>query len=122
VLAGRQSTCEPAAFGSISQCRWYLSCHIHPGATGLPGAQFATPDKALDARTIGHNPERLSLLQGGIVYANQVTSVRQQTSLPFSLRLAGCVHPQQWTIDRRGACLSVNRSNGKSRAEVAAHM
>ena len=43
-------------------------------ATGLPGAQFATPDKALDARTIGHNPERLSLLQGGIVYANQVGS------------------------------------------------
>lgn len=41
-------------------------------ATGLPGGQFATPDKALDARTIGHNPERLSLLQGGIVYANQV--------------------------------------------------
>ncbi len=39
---------------------------------GVPGEQFATIDKALDARTIGHNPERLSLLQGGIVYANQV--------------------------------------------------
>jgi hypothetical protein len=43
-------------------------------AAGLPGEQFASPDKALDARTIGHNPERLSLLQGGIVYANQVGS------------------------------------------------
>lgn len=40
--------------------------------TGISGEQFASPDKALDARTIGHNPERLSLLQGGIVYANQV--------------------------------------------------
>ncbi len=41
----------------------------------MPGEQFATIDKALDARTIGHNPERLSLLQGGIVYANQVPSL-----------------------------------------------
>jgi len=43
--------------------------------TGVSGAQFATVDKALDERTIGHNPERLSLLQGGIVYSNQVTTV-----------------------------------------------
>ena len=33
---------------------------------------FASVDKALDERTIGHNPERLNLLKGGIVYSNQV--------------------------------------------------
>lgn len=40
-------------------------------AAGVSGAEFATMDKALDERTIGHNPERLSLLQGGIVFSNQ---------------------------------------------------
>jgi hypothetical protein len=29
--------------------------------------------QAIDDRTIGHNPERLSLLKGGIVYSNAVT-------------------------------------------------
>ena len=29
--------------------------------------------QAVDDRTIGHNPERLSLLKGGIVYSNVVT-------------------------------------------------
>lgn len=29
--------------------------------------------QAMDDRTIGHNPERLSLLKGGIVYCNTVT-------------------------------------------------
>lgn len=28
--------------------------------------------QAIDDRTIGHNPERLSLLKGGIVYSNVV--------------------------------------------------
>lgn len=28
--------------------------------------------QAIDDRTIGHNPERLSLLKGGIVYSNAV--------------------------------------------------
>lgn len=32
-------------------------------AAGLPGEMFASPDKALDERTIGHNPERLSLMK-----------------------------------------------------------
>lgn len=44
-------------------------------ATGVPGAYFATVDKALDERTIGHNPERLNLLKGGIVYSNVITTV-----------------------------------------------
>ena len=39
---------------------------------GLPGEMFASVDKALDERTIGHNPERLNLLKGGIIYSNQV--------------------------------------------------
>jgi starch synthase len=36
---------------------------------------FASVDKALDERTIGHNPERLCLLKGGIVYSSAVTTV-----------------------------------------------
>lgn len=41
----------------------------------MPGKQFASIDKALDERTLGHNPERLCLLKGGVVYANAVTTV-----------------------------------------------
>lgn len=44
-------------------------------ATGFSGEAFATVDKALDERTIGHNPERLCLLKGGIVYSSAVTTV-----------------------------------------------
>jgi starch synthase len=36
-------------------------------ATGMPGETFATIDKALDERTIGHNPERLNLMKVGVV-------------------------------------------------------
>ncbi|CAN0839023.1 Glycogen synthase [Linum grandiflorum] len=42
---------------------------------GLDGSVYATVDKAIDDRTIGHNPERLSLLKGGIVYSNAVVTV-----------------------------------------------
>lgn len=44
-------------------------------ATGVSGSLFASVDKALDERTIGHNPERLCLLKGGIVYSSAVTTV-----------------------------------------------
>ena len=44
-------------------------------ATGLSGSLYATVEKALDERTIGHNPERLCLLKGGIVYSSAVTTV-----------------------------------------------
>ncbi|KAL8139653.1 hypothetical protein V2J09_005674 [Rumex salicifolius] len=43
--------------------------------TGLDGEIYAVPEKAVDDRTIGHNPERLSLLKGGIVYSNSVVTV-----------------------------------------------
>ena len=36
---------------------------------------YADINKALDERTIGHNPERLNLLKGGMVYSNQITTV-----------------------------------------------
>ena len=47
-------------------------------------------DKALDERTIGHNPERLNLLKGGIIYSNKVVPLHPcrhmmditQTALP----------------------------------------
>ncbi|XP_059634530.1 probable starch synthase 4, chloroplastic/amyloplastic isoform X2 [Cornus florida] len=42
---------------------------------GLDGSLYATIDKAVDERTIGHNPERLSILKGGIVYSNAVVTV-----------------------------------------------
>lgn len=42
---------------------------------GLDGSVYATEEKAIDDRTIGHNPERLSLLKGGIVYSNAVVTV-----------------------------------------------
>lgn len=41
----------------------------------MSGELFSTIDKALDERTIGHNPERLCLLKGGIVYSNAITTV-----------------------------------------------
>jgi len=34
-------------------------------ATGIPGEVFASADKALDERTIGHNPERINLMKVG---------------------------------------------------------
>lgn len=43
--------------------------------TGIPGETFASVDKALDERTIGHNPERLNMMKGGIIYSNMVTTV-----------------------------------------------
>ena len=42
---------------------------------------FASVDKALDERTIGHNPERLNLLKGGIIYSNKVLLVSDTTLL-----------------------------------------
>ncbi|XP_015881763.3 uncharacterized protein LOC107417660 isoform X1 [Ziziphus jujuba] len=42
---------------------------------GLEGSIYASIDKAVDDRTLGHNPERLSLLKGGIVYSNAVVTV-----------------------------------------------
>ena len=42
---------------------------------GLDGAPFMHRERALDERTVGHNPERMCLLKGGIVYANAVTTV-----------------------------------------------
>jgi hypothetical protein len=45
------------------------------GNCARAGDQFADIDKALDERTIGHNPERLNLMKGGIVYSNRVTTV-----------------------------------------------
>ncbi|XP_031374859.1 uncharacterized protein LOC116189363 isoform X2 [Punica granatum] len=42
---------------------------------GLDGSIYATEEKAVDDRTVGHNPERLSLLKGGIVYSNSILTV-----------------------------------------------
>ncbi|KAK9097660.1 hypothetical protein Syun_024705 [Stephania yunnanensis] len=42
---------------------------------GLDGSLYGTIEKAVDDRTIGHNPERLSLLKGGIVYSNAIVCI-----------------------------------------------
>ena len=57
---------------SICICTAPNRTHIVLGLAGLPGEMFASVDKALDERTIGHNPERLNLLKGGIIYSNKV--------------------------------------------------
>jgi len=44
-------------------------------ATGVEGELFNTLERAMDERTIGHNPERMCLLKGGINYSNFVTTV-----------------------------------------------
>ncbi len=60
-------------FMEPQKTRPLMSCHC-PVHAGLPGEMFAAVDKALDERTIGHNPERLNLLKGGIIYSNKVPS------------------------------------------------
>jgi len=42
---------------------------------GLDGEFYKDEEKAMDPRTKGHNPERLSLLKAGIVYSNATTTV-----------------------------------------------
>ena len=44
-------------------------------ASGVDAGPFMDIERALDERTIGHNPQRLCLLKGGIVYSNAVTTV-----------------------------------------------
>lgn len=43
--------------------------------TGISGEPFMDINRALDERTIGHNPERLNMLKGGLVYASAATTV-----------------------------------------------
>ncbi|CAI5977360.1 unnamed protein product [Closterium sp. NIES-64] len=53
-----------------------LSCHIlcrHTPLTLPLTITTFTAHQAMDDRTVGHNPERLSMLKGGIVYSNIVT-------------------------------------------------
>ena len=70
---------------------WLLvSC----SAQGVPGEPYNVGEKAMDERTIGHNPERMSLLKGGIVYANAVTTVRLRASLRTKL-------PHRWPCPHR---------------------
>jgi len=59
------------------------------GVTGMSGDMFNTVEKALDERTIGHNPERLSLLKGGVVYSNVVTTVSPTYAIETSTGQGG---------------------------------
>lgn len=58
-------------------------------ATGFLGDDFMTIERALDERTIGHNPERMCLLKGGLIYRRAYRPIspsplvrRQATSTP----------------------------------------
>ena len=55
---------------STGECRYEQFA-----ASGCDAGPFMTIERALDERTIGHNPQRLCLLKGGIVYSNAVTTV-----------------------------------------------
>lgn len=67
---------KPRLILTIHNMEHYGECRQEQlNICGLDGSVYSTIDKALDDRTIGHNPERLSLLKGGIVYSNAVTTV-----------------------------------------------
>ncbi|XP_024542597.1 uncharacterized protein LOC112350504 isoform X1 [Selaginella moellendorffii] len=69
---------KPRLVLTIHNMEHYGECRMEQlNMCGLEGSTYRTSDKveAVDDRTIGHNPERLSLLKGGIVYSNAVTTV-----------------------------------------------
>ncbi|KAK6131735.1 hypothetical protein DH2020_034532 [Rehmannia glutinosa] len=67
---------KPRIVLTIHNMEHYGECRAEQlSKCGLDGSIYATEEKAVDERTIGHNPERLSLLKGGIVYSNAVVTV-----------------------------------------------
>ncbi|XP_068643793.1 probable starch synthase 4, chloroplastic/amyloplastic isoform X2 [Aristolochia californica] len=67
---------KPRLVLTIHNMEHYGECSIEQlNKCGLDGSTYATIDKAVDDRTIGHNPGRLSLLKGGVVYSNSVVTV-----------------------------------------------
>ncbi|XP_031504161.1 uncharacterized protein LOC116266863 isoform X1 [Nymphaea colorata] len=67
---------KPRILLTIHNMEHYGECRVEQlSMCGLDGSVYAVIDKAVDDRTIGHNPERLSLLKGGIVYSNAVVTV-----------------------------------------------
>ncbi|KAL5769103.1 hypothetical protein ACOSP7_015660 [Xanthoceras sorbifolium] len=67
---------KPRVVFTIHNMEHYGECRKDQlSKCGLDGSIYASVDKAIDDRTIGHNPERLSLLKGGVVYSNAVVTV-----------------------------------------------
>ncbi|CAK7345830.1 unnamed protein product [Dovyalis caffra] len=67
------SLTKPRIVLTIHNMEHYGECRQEQlSKCGLDGSMYATTEKAVDDRTIGHNPERLCLLKGGIVYSNAV--------------------------------------------------
>ncbi|KAH7572491.1 hypothetical protein JRO89_XS04G0264000 [Xanthoceras sorbifolium] len=64
ILLNRALLLLTSLIGIALNSQGYILCHTN---------NF--PRKAIDDRTIGHNPERLSLLKGGVVYSNAVVTV-----------------------------------------------
>ncbi|KAK6147507.1 hypothetical protein DH2020_018419 [Rehmannia glutinosa] len=75
---------KPRIVLTIHNMEHYGECRAEQlSKCGLDGSIYATEEKAVDERTIGHNPERLSLLKGGIVYSNAVvfSNISQKETL-----------------------------------------
>ncbi|CAH9075586.1 unnamed protein product [Cuscuta epithymum] len=67
---------KPRVVLTIHNMEHYGECNKEQfSKCGLDGSLYGSEEKAVDDRTIGHNPERLSLLKGGIVYSNAVVTV-----------------------------------------------
>ncbi|KAB2600473.1 starch synthase 4 [Pyrus ussuriensis x Pyrus communis] len=67
---------KPRVVLTIHNMEHYGECRQEQlSMCGLDGSLYANFEKAIDDRTVGHNPERLSLLKGGIVYSNAVVTV-----------------------------------------------
>lgn len=50
----------------MCRTQWYELCLLW--SAGIDGEVFATIERALDERTIGHNPERLNLMKASVLH------------------------------------------------------
>ncbi|CAK9864807.1 unnamed protein product [Sphagnum jensenii] len=67
---------RPRLVFTIHNIEHFGECRVEQlDMCGLDGQSYRSIEKAIDERTVGHNPERLSLLKGAIVYSNAITTV-----------------------------------------------
>ena len=76
----------------------------------MPGQQFASVDKALDERTIGHNPERLCLMK-----VSRGLGPRRPRLTPVEAACTACKIPvaaASWMSGRQcaGGCIPMQQT------------
>ncbi|CAH9101830.1 unnamed protein product [Cuscuta europaea] len=92
---------------------FYIDSKEQFSKCGLDGSLYGSEEKAVDDRTIGHNPERSSLLKGGIVYSNAVVSKYElQEFLKPSLRVSSQSKKQSLQPDGFQSSSSIQKSEG----------